>query len=241
LQKEDFKILKELNSLNQAISKLQITIQDELSRIDKIQHQRDKRQIELDLTHDKLKANIRSIQESEAQISHFSKLHSSALQKSNTLVTEHEISSLQTQIDNAKVQIDHFENKGLELLDVISNDEEIIKNAKTFLAGSLESINEIESEINQSNHKILDDIKTKKSRISLLTSSLPTAIITKFEYLTSKGSPLGPLTQITDSNNCEACGYLLHKSLVSAIEIKNAFHTCSGCERIIIPQNVKFL
>lgn len=241
MKKESFRILKEINSLKSAILKLESTIKDEVSRISNIEKQRYKRQLDLDKNTLIRKEKQLELNQCEERIFYFSNLVTKGEEQIKALFSENEINALTKQIDNAKAELESFEDKGFEIIEESSVLDTSIEDSKTFLAGSLETIAEIEAEINLANNDLFIEIKGKRSRIEHLHAELPEPVVQKLLQLEAKNLAQSPLTHITDSNSCQMCGYSIHNALIKAVEVQSKFMGCPGCERIIIPQSSKYL
>lgn len=241
MNKENYRILKEINSLSNSVLSLEKIIQNELSRISKIEEMRDKRSTlkeNMNLTLKELRQKFSKIEE---RIAYFDNLINKGKAQLNQVFSENEISALTSQIKNAQIEMDDFEVQGLEIIEEMDECSEEIKNCSTFLEGSLETIREIEAEINESNRDVYQEIKTKKNRKEILFEQLPAGVSKKLIYLIDKGLSLAPLSQITDHNCCEMCGYLVPMAILSAVEKQSKFMCCPSCERILIPQSSKFM
>ena len=223
-----------------AIPNLEKVISEELSRITKIERMRSLRTNELTGLSEKHLILTKDLRTLEGEIAQQSILLKKAQTNLNGLVSEAEINALSKQIEYLQNEIDEKETTGLILIDEIPENEEKILEAKTFLAGSLETIREIEAEIKEKNSEVYDEIKIKKSRIENLLEELPDNVVKKIESLSKKGPLFVPLSQITEQNNCQMCGHLTPMALISSIEKYQRFHSCPACERILIPQSSKY-
>lgn len=235
MDKNYYRILKELNSLKQAIPSLEKIIAGELSRIDKIEKLREIQKSNLLNWENRLMTMTQELQEVENNISKMSASLTKAQTDCKGLISEHEINSLDKQMKLLTEKIDEAEMNGLSIIEQCQELEQNIKDAKSFLKGSLETIHEIEAEINSANADIYNEINIKKMRIKNLFEELPTNVVNKLHYLENKGPRFIPLSQLTEQNTCQMCGYLTPMAIVSSIEKYQRFHTCSACERILIP------
>jgi predicted nucleic acid-binding Zn-ribbon protein len=241
LNKENYRILKEINSLNNSVLSLEKVIKNELNRISKIEEMRKKRSTLKESSNLTLKELRQKLSKIEERIAYFDNLINKGKVQLNQVFSENEVSALSSQIENAQNEMDEFEMQGLEIIEKMDKASDEIKNCTTFLEGSLETISEIEAEINESNHDVYKEIKTKKNRKEILFDQLPPGVSKKLTYLIDKGLSLAPLSQITDHNCCEMCGYLVPMAILSAVEKQSKFMCCPNCERILIPQSSKFL
>jgi predicted nucleic acid-binding Zn-ribbon protein len=241
LNKENYRILKEINSLNNSVLSLEKTIESELNRISKIEAMRVKRFELQEKSSLNLKEQRQKLSKVEERIAYFDNLINKGKEQLNQLFSESEVAALNNQVENAKSEMDDFEMQGLEIIEKIDELNQEIKDCTTFLEGSLESIAEIETEINESNKDVYQEIKNKKIRKESCFEQLPPGVVKKLKYLLDKGLSVAPLSQITDHNCCEMCGYLVPMAILAAVEKQSKFMCCPSCERILIPQSSKLM
>lgn len=240
MNKEGFKILKEINSLNIKKNELQAKIAIELERIDKIQHTRSKRKEDLEVNEDKshkLKVQLLEIDKKSEKLD---QLISNSQQKINNSFEEKELNALNQQIDNAQIELDKIQEEGLELLEKKEALDEEITNAKSFLKGSLETIEEIRAEVNQENDNLFSELDQIEIRLNLLHEQIPLKASERIRSLIAKNKKLAPLAHISSTKNCDICGYLIPHATEQAVEKELKLTSCPGCTRILIPQSTKF-
>lgn len=241
MNKESFRILKEINSLNQKIQSESKLIQAELGRIEKIEKMREQRKIEQDKyksEHQECFSEMTRIENESERVSQLLDKNRSQL---NQVFSENEIKTLQTQIEFNETGLDKLQTEGIQKLEELESLETMIKEADQFLNGSTETILEIESEIKQTNAEAFNIIRTSEERLKLLFEQLPEIVVKKINSLLDKGPHFNPISEITEKNDCYICHFALHKSLVDAVERQFKFHTCTSCGRILIPQSSKYL
>lgn len=241
MNKEKYRILKELGSLANSIISLQNLAKDDYTRIHKIEQQRKERLDQKEINQEELNKKRGELSHLAKDTSYFSDLLLKGEQQLKALISENEILATTKQIENSQLKLEQCEDQAFQiLLDLEHLDIEISK-AKKFLKGSLETIDEIEKEIESSNGEFFKEIKIKENRINNLHSQLPKNVLEKLEKLSKKSLKYGPLAQITPQSSCEHCGYLISTLLVTKVEKDQLFSSCPGCERIFIPQSVKYI
>lgn len=240
MDKNDFRILKELNSLKQRLPRLQSQIQEELKRIHKIELQRKQKSSQRDSDQQQLRKLHLALDEHESYMN----THTSQLEKAQkdieSIFSEAQIKALTTQINTAKSKLSEHESSALEAIDKIDDLEQKVLDATSFLKGSLDAIKEIEEDIKCKNAPLYKEINTLKSRIENLKNQLPEKVLQKLTYLEKKNENFNSISQITLQNTCHHCGYLMPVALVNSVENKFKFHTCPSCERILIPEGSKY-
>lgn len=239
MNKEDYKILKEIASLDQQITKNNELLAIEEARVDKVQLLRDKRQDELTEQSQLLKNTKTQMQETENKIAHEQQPLIRSKENLSSLVDPKEIDALTKQIETKEALVDELENQGLELLDHIESLEDSIKKAETFLTGSLETIAEIKQEIIENNKPIIEKTQIAIERTDQLFTELPEDVVSKVKKLINKKLKFGPFT-IINKNSCNVCGFEVDKVKYNQIEVKYEFKTCSTCMRVFIPLSAQY-
>ena len=235
MNKEDYRILKEINSLNNELDKNQALIDDQLHRVVAIERQRGFKSDDLTLTEDSLSKARTELNQIENNIAHGQKLLDQSKSNKANVFTQVEIESLQAQIDRSANELDELETRGLELMDEIETLESDARDAKTFLAGTLETIDEITEEVIESNAPTINAIKILEGRIDLLFIDLPEKVVSVTKKLIEKKLIHGPFTSL-NANQCRICGYTLPVKKSEDIEKRLLFTQCSSCRRIYIPE-----
>ncbi len=241
MNKESFRILKEINSLTVKTADAEKLVAKELTRIAKIEDQRAQREALKQEAQEKLQESKHELQQIESRIELLSKKLESDKANTNNVFTQEEVSALEQQIESSQIELNQLEEQGLELIELIEGLEQDILDTDSFLAGTLDTIAEIEDDINQENADTYQAIKNNRARIDLLKEQLPEKVISKLEELLAKNFTHGPLVEISAQNSCLSCGYLIPIALINSVENKLNFHTCPGCGRILIPQSTKYM
>lgn len=234
MNKEIFRILKEINSLYEKRTKLENEIEVENQRAAKIENQRNEKKEELDQFQTEHKDLSGQLAKVEAEIHSEQKKLETSKQHISSVFTEQEVNSLQSQINTYQENLDNFENDGLELMEKIEELTQNISDHKGFLTGSKETLDEISKEISELNQPRLKEIETLNTRVSALLSDIPEDIVKRFNQVLDLKLPKSPMTTI-DKKQCSMCRFQLEQSLVDDVEKLFKFKQCSGCRRILIP------
>ena len=239
MNKEDYRILKELTSLRDKKVQIQAQIKGELSRIDKIESQRSHKKAQMEKLESDLKQLEKEMVNKEQNIRDLDdKIHKTETDLKAIIGADEQV-KLQHQLEIYLHKREEMELKGLESLDQITNYSDEIEDLKNFLKGSLETIKEIEEDIKVDNADIYKDFQNIEIRIPNLESQLPEKLVEKYYQIASKTPK--PLAEITPSNSCTQCRYLIPIAYVNKVEKEMKFTTCPGCTRILIPQSSKYL
>ena len=234
-------MLKEFTSLNSKLTEAKKSIAAELERIDKIQTQREERKaqqdqhtIQLDEKRKSEKLLENHLEKTQGQLALYQ-------EQLNQITTVKEEGSLKNQIESAKKNITETEEKLLETIEITESLESEIQAANSFLEGSLETMKEIEAEINKENEEVYQQIKVTNERINYILQELPEPVVKRLEKLKLEQKKYDPLSELSDKNHCVKCGFPLPMALIGPLEKDLKLTSCRGCKRILLPQNIKFL
>jgi predicted nucleic acid-binding Zn-ribbon protein len=238
LSKEAFRILKEIYSLRSVIHDATSFTADQLKRITHIEKIRQRRAQKMKLDIEQLEVINRDLLNVEKDIEkNYTRLDEINANIKNPLYfnvldkLEVELNSLKQSIQSLEELI--FEKE--ELKDVLNQQ---IEEGKTFLDGSLVTLQEIKEEI-QSEKSLTDqDIVSKEKRISLLQTELPSEFKSKLE-LASMKHPLSIPFSFIKNNTCDECGLKMNNKTRDDVERRYQPVLCSLCSRIIIPNDIQ--
>ncbi len=131
-------------------------------------------------------------------------------------------------------EISRLEDKGMELLQDLDNNEVERKDTQTFLGGLKNTIAEISAEVEVDVNKH----KAEISQLDLRQTSLMEILPAEFQDLlmrTLKKNPAhGPFTRI-DNGSCFFCRFKISRVDESEIDMQQKLKTCPQCSRIFIP------
>jgi len=234
LNKETFRILKEINSLYLENTRLTEIIASESSRTTKIEDLRSEKE-QLIVTLDRrVKEESLKLSHTEDEIAQNQQKLNQAMSNKNNVFTEHEISSFEKQIATYKEKLDELENSGLEIMTLCEELSCELDEAKNFLKGSIETLNNIRLEVTENNKPYQEKINVNTKRMQHLFSELPELLKQKFTQLLERNLKYGPVAQI-DKNHCSVCKMELAKSEIEAIEKHLQIKFCPSCSRVFIP------
>lgn len=234
MNKDTFRILKEINSLYTANQKLSELIENEHSRIHKIQNLRDDKKQKIIQTEKDLKQFSAKLLQTENSIADNQSKLNQALSNKNNVYSENEISAFEKQIASFKESIDELENKGLEVLSTCEQLSEELSDAKSFLTGSRETLLEITKEVEKISKPHIDKINIHKLRIENLFLEIPEDLKDKFQKLMKRNLKYGPTSQI-QQNSCSVCRMEISRLDIEKVEKHLQIKFCSTCDRLFIP------
>lgn len=234
MNKETYRILKEINSLYQEQLKLKELITTEEQRLNKMEQQRAQRADELTKDKAEFKELNQKIQLTENALAHNQSRLDQANSHINSLFTQKEIDSHQAQIDHLKSEIEIAEEAAFLQLEKLEELELHITEAENFLSGSSETLAELKQDIDHINTSRLKQVENLSSRIDLLLEQVPVLLKNKYLFLVEKNLPYGPVAQI-NQDACSICRMGLSKQEIDLVEKQMQLKSCPSCGRILIP------
>lgn len=153
-------------------------------------------------------------------------------------VTEKEQIAFENQIKLVKSEIDNLETHYFNNLEKSESFQSEIKDSKEFLAGSLESLANIKTEVEKNisiEQKIIDD---RNLRINSLLDMLHPSLKTLYLESVKKFSPKSPVSYLIDKK-CSECHMLTDSMLKNSLEEGRSIEFCPSCGRLLIPETAK--
>ena len=239
MNKDSYNKLKEINSLDQENKLLNQKIATELKRVDKLLEMKKQRTLENETTLATINDTKNELQTIENEIASYSSTLTKSESNLNNLIDEKEILALSAQIETLKDRINNLENRGLELLEHMTEYEEKVLTYKDFVIGIQETIDEFTNEIEEENKELYNKINVNQKRIETLYGSIDNNIKEKFIKLLNKNLKHGPLTKVVNGD-CFICKYQLNSSSVIQIEDQMKLTSCESCQRIFIPTSCSY-
>lgn len=131
-------------------------------------------------------------------------------------------------------EIAALESKGMDLLQVLDDNETERKDSQTFIEGIKMTIEEIQSEAIVEMDKHKHEISQLDIRQSSLMEMLPAEFKDLLMRVLKKNLVHGPFTRI-ENGNCIFCRFKISKVDESEIDMQQKLKTCPQCGRIFIP------
>ncbi len=235
MNKEYFKILKEISSLEKEQDQLQYENSEETARVEKLRQ----RQADEETEKQNFLNDLQIVRAQSAKNENELSLASSKMQKIKADLAgsfdSKNIEKMEHQAETIASEIDRLENEGLELLEKSEALENEIKEKETFLAGISETIQEIKDEVDRVSGINQKQIDSLARRIEMSAKQLPENFVRAYEQVKSKGLSIGAFTSI-DSGRCEVCKMNVDKRREKEVEEDLSVKTCSSCGRIFIPK-----
>lgn len=239
MNKEFFKIIKEINSLEAKLDIFQNLKADDKKRINRLFDQKNHRQEDLNEASSKKDALQKELFSIDRRTMEIEKTLKENNQKLNTIFDETITSKLEKLNKELSSELDEIQERGLSLLEEIEEVKEEITNAQNFLNGIDETIDEIKAEIFEKQGLENESEKHVQERISQILNDLPIDFQTKYLKL-KKDSPHHNSLSVVKDKKCQFCHYEINSRKLEAIEIKFELHKCDMCKRILIPEQASY-
>lgn len=239
MNKEFFKIIKEINSLEAKLDVFQNLKADDKKRIKRLFDQKSYRQEDLNeasAKKDALQKELFSIDRRTMEIEKNLKENN---EKLNSIFDEKITSKLESSNEELTIELDEIQEKGLSLLEEIEEVKEEIENAQNFLNGIDETIDEIKAEVLEKQGLENESEKHIQERITQILNDLPTDFQVKYLKL-KKDAPHHNSLSMAKDKKCQFCHYEINSKKLEAIEIKFELHKCDMCKRILIPEQASY-
>ena len=234
---EQFKILKEIESLHQDNFGYQDEIDGQNLRIKKLNKQKEnskEKRIELEK---ELKSNQQQLTQDENTLAGYDKKLEKDKSQIGQLIDAHQIESMQKEISNLVESKEATEARVMDSMEKIESLESEHQQVCSFLAGIDSGIQEVSEDANEHIAPLLDKIEKNKKRISTYQNELDADIFKRYMKVHLSKGKLKSLSYLV-SSCCQVCQMQLSKIEESEVSVSLKLKTCSGCGRILIPSHL---
>lgn len=239
MNKEIYRILKEINSLHHKVLQLRETIKAEQERVSKIETRVKQTKEELEDLLAQLKQKRQELTHNEGKLEQAIQL----LEKTEIAIasaqTEKELDSLNKQKLAAETTIDELNETTFNQLEEVDELNEKREELQGFIKGAPEGVVEIQADVDEQNKPRLIQVEQYLQRIKDHFQELPTDISLKMKKALEL--PKSAVTKLNSQNYCDYCGSQAAPNLARDIETKLLLKSCSGCSRLIIPLSSQYL
>jgi predicted nucleic acid-binding Zn-ribbon protein len=231
---KDFVTLLKIQGLENNQLKLLKEIDTQKDRVDKIKKNRAHRedeQKELEVTQKNLKEELQRQENNLEDL----QAHWERIQENQNLATnEREMQSFQKEIESLAPEIEDSEKKVLEIMETLDESDKLLMEAKTFLEGSLETLESIGKEVDLE----VDQLREKISKLNVEVVGLLGQVSPEYKELfiqTNKKHKYNNPLSFAERGKCHSCQYAIPPVLFEQIERGLVIETCPSCERILTP------
>jgi predicted nucleic acid-binding Zn-ribbon protein len=234
MNKENFKIIKEINSLEVKLNHFDNLKGEDKRRIERLYQQKEHRLDDLksySLKKDELQKELFQI---EIRTQEIEKEQSNIAQQLNQVLESNLQEKLNLQKHKLDDELNNIQEKGLLNLEAIETFAIEIQDAQSFLNGIDETIDEITHEIlEKQNVDNLSEDHIKK-RIEEVTADLTDEFKASYIKL-RKHAPVHNSLSLLENNKCQFCHYEVNAKKLEDIQVKYQLHACEMCKRLLIP------
>lgn len=238
MNKEIFRILKEINSLDKKIQHIKEEIKQENKRIELLQARLMSTEQEHISTKAQLVETNQILKGEEAELERWQSQWEQTQDKLQMASSDKELKSLETQASSIKDHIDRLTDSVFARLETHESLEAELTVLEKFITGAPRGIQEISEDVDINNRPREQKIQSYQERVTRLLSLLPPATEEKFKPLLQL--PKSAVTQLDDKNYCGFCGSQISAQRVRNIESQMSLASCPGCSRIIIPLSSQY-
>lgn len=236
METETYLDLVEIQSLDKKVLSHQKILQENQKRIDFLTKQRKRAQETLDDSLGQINKLNEEFSTSEVSLTKLGASLDHANKSLHDVTDERQANALNSEIDTLTPKIKDEEEKSFTLLEKIEELEKIIEESRSFIKGSLDSLEEIQSEVSKENQKEEKEINTCEERISFIRKSFKSHIEEVFDSIYKKYRFKNPIA-IIETNVCPHCSLAIPANTVQNLPKSVSLELCPGCERILIPKS----
>ncbi|MBT3981562.1 MAG: hypothetical protein HOE90_09435 [Bacteriovoracaceae bacterium] len=234
---EVFRSLKEVMALENKIKRHMDVIDEEKKRISFIENQRKLKQDKLE-EQNKLTSSVRAKSTSdENELEKIDSQIERVKQRIPLLKTDTQIKATEQEAASLDEKKDQLETTLLEEIEQLEQLSDSIKEHENFLKGSIQTLADINKEVDEKTAKENKEINNLQTRVSALLEDIPLQYRNKYHDVNKRYLFNNPLTS-EENGICEICQMQITSLQHMAIEKMATFEACSGCNRIFLPHKV---
>jgi len=230
--KEQFRLLRELQSLKLAADEHQKLILGHQGRVALLEKNRHQRQDQLQQDQSQLEQIKTELAQKEQLLNQQSDRLTRSKKQMNLVTSEHELKTREHEVEVLTPLVESLETNVFELMEKIESLTEQINEGENYLAGSLHSLKEISQEVEQDISKENQAISNLAQRMEALFSELPENIQSKIKRIWDKKAVA--LTTV-EKNACRYCGLSVNRTELDEIDRALTYKFCSSCGRLFLP------
>lgn len=234
LELKDFTTLKEIQSLDNMISRHLDAIRNEESRKDHVLGLRQRRESEKVGFLQKIEENSALIGLREKELFDWEKKKQQAERNLLHATDQKQVEALEKEIKEFSPKCEACEEEILELLEENEVLEDSVNEADEFLNGSLKTLDDISLEILEETKEERRQISNYENRIELLLKDIPKELLDSFLIAREKYRFKMPLSRIVN-RSCENCRFQVDSQTLSLVDQAKTISHCQQCERLLIP------
>ncbi len=230
----DYSNLKEVHSLDNMIKVHLDKISEEERRIEFLSKKRKQKDQELLELEAQKKETENEVNQAEVVLFDLEKRLKTSHEHLPMATSEKEANAIEKEISRLTPEVDEIQERCLNLLESIEELEKAIIQAKGFLEGSKETLEEVITEVDEIRAQESIPIKQYEGRIALLLEDTPSSLLEVFSKIREKHQFNRPLVRIIN-HACEFCHFRIDQMSLERVESLQGIETCGQCGRLFIP------
>jgi predicted nucleic acid-binding Zn-ribbon protein len=238
MELSDFKTLFRAQTLEEKVAEHLEQIRLHNQRIEVIDKQRNEGQELLDKKQAELTESKEQLHSGEREHHDLTQTIQKAKEHLDSASTQKVADSLESEITNLSPKADELENMLLELMDKVEADEQEIEKCKVFLAGSVETLKEIQAEVDKDISSEEKEIEDYNKKVEGLLSEIPENLKSNIVRVNVKFLYKKPLS-FAINRECHQCKTDIGGNAQTQIDTGRVLEFCPSCGRILIPLAVK--
>jgi predicted nucleic acid-binding Zn-ribbon protein len=233
---DNYRIIKEIDSLYSQILALNNSNQQELRRIEKVQQLTVQRQHELEQLNFNLSACSEQQNSSETELNQKISQKDKLKRNMNLAVNPEQVNALTNELNDLEFKIEALESKLMSLLEEEDKLKDDINQTQSFLNGVTKTIDELKLEVNKKTQENNQQIENINQRLGLLKAQLPEQFQKMISELEKKGrAQQGHFVTKLNQLTCQTCGLNVSRTDSDLIERCLQIVYCQGCKKVILP------
>lgn len=227
--------LIQAQALDNDIKKHLDAIQDNIQRIAMIKQQRAQREDQKNANQESLNTKIHENSTLEKELAETENKIEKSNEHLSVATNQQQADAINKELETLQPKADNLENQILELIDEIDQLKINICEDEEFLSGSLETLNELETEVLTINENENKQIKTLEERVENLLSLVPERYKTAYMQSQKNHRFQHPIAFIDASRNCNQCRFALDITIQEHVTKGLSPETCPSCTRLLLP------
>ncbi len=236
---ENFKIIKEIDSLDRNIKTFIDLIENQNKRILSINNKINDKNEKIDKLNKELKSISSELTSSENELSSTQQKLEIKVSQKGQVFTDSQIQALDKEIKLYEEKIDSLEETVFSFMEKKESIEENIKDSHTFIKGASNSLIEIQKEVDIEIEQLTKKKTNTQLRVDTLLKQLPEGYQSKIKGMLDKDFRSTIVATIVD-RSCNYCRASLPTQFISDVEDKHILKTCSACKRVFIPSSSSY-
>lgn len=233
MSKANFQTLNEIQSLQKKMESINHQIEGENKRILDIENQLKNRMLAYQSDLAELKKTNMTLKDTELNLLKIQKKITDAKNNRNNATSEKQANALEEEISSLEGHKSELEDQIFAQLEHQENLTKNISEFESFRVGILKTIEEIKNEIKEQFELKNNELKTLKTRLDNLLTTLPVNY-RDFFYSIFKKFKSNSLAKI-ENGKCSACKMSVPSSIAQEVETGNVLEFCLNCGRMLIP------